>query len=458
MSVVGRGNVASPNITSGYVDTPCIPFAHSCAPLLTSPSKSVTMDSWTREQINTVRNIGNARSNAIYNPNEGLHPPPTATGSEDRDSEIEKYIRRKYEQGAFKAGASGSRLAPTSLNRAREADGRIPSGAVLAERRPFPPGRNNSNPELNDVLVVTSPASVKDRDLPALPAARGDAMPRPRPSRSPSATERPATAPGVRTLKQNPFGLTPSSSATSMQLIDFEGGSSATRPLQVNSFGGDQGAINGQFGTGNPFGQQQMAQSNIPVGNQPTGQANGFSNGLHPHNPFYHSGQFDPSSQSFHSPAPSPFHQPQQPLQQQHTMPPFQHQPSSFPPPNAQSGFMPMHGQSSGLNGQSYVMNGFATGMNGYNAGNLSGYRSSGSLNGYNTGGMNGYNMGGINGNSMNPMGAMNQQPTGYPGMNGMNGMNGMTGMHGGVYGGQQLGFNGWTGGQNGHGYSNGMG
>ncbi|WWD20535.1 hypothetical protein CI109_105011 [Kwoniella shandongensis] len=152
--------------------------------------KSVTLDTWTRDQIVSVRTIGNTASNQIYNPNEKLHPPPSSYGAEERDSEIEKYIRRKYEQGAFKenagAGAGGGRLAePTSLNRARERDGRLlPPGAKGGSLR-----ENTRNPELNDILAPNMSNHGRDRDLPPLPPTRGfspSAPPRQRPTRSTS--------------------------------------------------------------------------------------------------------------------------------------------------------------------------------------------------------------------------------------------------------------------------------
>lgn len=66
-----------------------------------SKVKSITMDSWTREQIETMRQIGNVKSNLKYNPNELKHPPPTNLMDGERGSELEKYIRAKYEFKTF---------------------------------------------------------------------------------------------------------------------------------------------------------------------------------------------------------------------------------------------------------------------------------------------------------------------------------------------------------------------
>lgn len=224
--------------------------------------KSVTLDSWTREQISAMRQIGNKASNAIWNPNEALHPPPTSLGAEERDSEVEKYIRRKYEQGAFKAGAPKRTLpAPTSLNRAREMDGRLPSGSVTSLAGSSGGGsssfENKRNPELNDILAK-KPIFATERDLPALPVNTTGAAPRPRPARSNSSTP----APNAQNNPQNPFpsALTsqPSNGAMYSQmgsngmLINMEGGISSTMPLQLNV---PQYATNNPY---NPFGQQQQ--------------------------------------------------------------------------------------------------------------------------------------------------------------------------------------------------------
>jgi stromal membrane-associated protein len=59
-----------------------------------SKVRSVTLDKWTDEQIETMQRIGNARAKEIYEAN-GAPPKP----SEDDDvSVIERYIRNKYEK------------------------------------------------------------------------------------------------------------------------------------------------------------------------------------------------------------------------------------------------------------------------------------------------------------------------------------------------------------------------
>ena len=358
-----------------------------------------------------MKTIGNAASNAIYNPNEALHPPPTATGSDERDSEMEKYIRRKYEQGAFKPGASSRPgQAPTSLNRARERDGLVPSNSSSTwsstgdmsgntSSRSF--GRvsvNNRNPELNDVVIKNEK---RERDLPALPPSAGGAPPRPRPIKSPSNNDVtyasqipvPGSTPVKGIINPNPFGIGEGAS----KLVDLEGGTSSTLPLQVNGYGGQShqqhispytGGMTSSlptspFNPGNPAGFNGL--SNGANGFLNPGPSSFPTNQYSPvpqNNPFFAqqspgfvqmpNGQLSPNPFS----QPSPYHTPQtaSPFQQSpHAPSPFQnsqtHQQYPFPQQytGMQSGFnghmaMPNYmgmpnGQMGGFNGQQ--QNGF---------------------------------------------------------------------------------------------------
>ncbi|WVO20320.1 uncharacterized protein IAS62_001614 [Cryptococcus decagattii] len=200
--------------------------------------KSVTLDTWTRDQIVGIKNMGNNASNAIYNPNEALHPPPPSYGHDERDSEIEKYIRKKYEQGAFRGGAAArldGRAEPTSLNRARERDGRLPAGSAGLHL-----GKgNNRNPELNDVIAVNVK---RERDLPPLPTSTstqpvfGKNLPRGRPVKSPSIQGISSVVPVWNTVV-NGSGSTSTSTQQKVpvaNLIDMSNSANSSLPLQVN--------------------------------------------------------------------------------------------------------------------------------------------------------------------------------------------------------------------------------
>ncbi|KAG6380084.1 hypothetical protein JVT61DRAFT_8167 [Boletus reticuloceps] len=73
-------------------------------------SKSITLDKWNKEQVEVMKEKGNIKSNTMYNPDEARHPPPTNMVDSDRDSELEKFIRSKYELKRF----MGRKLSPPS--------------------------------------------------------------------------------------------------------------------------------------------------------------------------------------------------------------------------------------------------------------------------------------------------------------------------------------------------------
>ncbi|KAG8942148.1 hypothetical protein FRC04_003838 [Tulasnella sp. 424] len=66
-----------------------------------SKVKSVTLDTWTKEQVESMKNMGNTKANELYNPDPLRNPPPTNMEDGERDSEIETYIRNKYQYKAF---------------------------------------------------------------------------------------------------------------------------------------------------------------------------------------------------------------------------------------------------------------------------------------------------------------------------------------------------------------------
>lgn len=99
--------------------------------------------------------MGNIKANAVYNPDESRHPPPANTSEfGDRDSELEKFIRRKYEYGWFKAKPTLS-VAESSPSRPR---GRTQDGSLGLS-----PNRRHT--ELNDIVVPrrrSSPGPMED--------------------------------------------------------------------------------------------------------------------------------------------------------------------------------------------------------------------------------------------------------------------------------------------------------
>lgn len=67
--------------------------------------KSVTLDAWTEEQVESMRQKGNALVNSIYNPFPDRHKFPTFSGDQ------EQFIRDKYERKLF---AAKGQVSPTN--------------------------------------------------------------------------------------------------------------------------------------------------------------------------------------------------------------------------------------------------------------------------------------------------------------------------------------------------------
>ncbi|KAI7907557.1 uncharacterized protein BX663DRAFT_491285 [Cokeromyces recurvatus] len=77
-----------------------------------SKVKSITMDQWTTEQIELMRNSGgNVIVNNKINPNPGNHPRPLAT---DDEHAMEKYIRAKWEKRSFMSVSSPPVMSSTA--------------------------------------------------------------------------------------------------------------------------------------------------------------------------------------------------------------------------------------------------------------------------------------------------------------------------------------------------------
>ncbi|KAI1637016.1 putative GTPase activating protein for Arf-domain-containing protein [Biscogniauxia mediterranea] len=61
-----------------------------------SKVKSLSMDSWTNEQVESMKRVGNVSSNKKYNPQN--KKPPVPVDADEADSAMERFIRAKYVQ------------------------------------------------------------------------------------------------------------------------------------------------------------------------------------------------------------------------------------------------------------------------------------------------------------------------------------------------------------------------
>ncbi|KAJ7253013.1 hypothetical protein B0H12DRAFT_1210604 [Mycena haematopus] len=123
--------------------------------------KSLTMDSWTKEQTENMKNNGNIKSNLFYNPNETRHPPPPNLMDGERDSEMEQFIRSKYEYRSF---VDRSALVASKLGPSRSASSVSPKP---------PPSSSSSNPPPSNSSSVSKPPTAPPvRSNTALPETK----------------------------------------------------------------------------------------------------------------------------------------------------------------------------------------------------------------------------------------------------------------------------------------------
>ncbi|KAH7025977.1 uncharacterized protein B0I36DRAFT_152066 [Microdochium trichocladiopsis] len=69
-----------------------------------SKVKSLSMDSWTNEQVENMKKTGNAASNKQYNPKN--KKPPVPVDADEADGAMERFIRAKYAQTSSPGGAT----------------------------------------------------------------------------------------------------------------------------------------------------------------------------------------------------------------------------------------------------------------------------------------------------------------------------------------------------------------
>ncbi|KAK5132559.1 hypothetical protein LTR08_008876 [Meristemomyces frigidus] len=95
-----------------------------------SKVKSLSMDSWTTEQVDSMKKTGNVEGNRRYNPRNVR--PDLPIDADEVEPALERYIRQKYEQRVFSTG--GAVAAP-----GRQNTGSTSTGSWTEEPPPLPP-------------------------------------------------------------------------------------------------------------------------------------------------------------------------------------------------------------------------------------------------------------------------------------------------------------------------------
>lgn len=142
-----------------------------------SKVKSLTMDVWSKEQVENMRQVGNTNSNHTYNPDEVRNPPPTNMIDAERDSELEKFIRDKYEFKRFISRVDRSMIVAAHLGPSRSAASVKSSASSSSFLNPL---RSQTLPPANPLLPPATSAPASPARAPTLPpiAPAGTAMTR----------------------------------------------------------------------------------------------------------------------------------------------------------------------------------------------------------------------------------------------------------------------------------------
>ncbi|RMY83661.1 hypothetical protein D0862_11630 [Hortaea werneckii] len=98
-----------------------------------SKVKSLSMDSWTSDQVESMKKTGNIASNQLFNPKSVRADIPI--DADEVEGAMERYIRRKYEHREFAAGNSNNLLGAAT----RQNTGSTGTGSWSEEPPPLPP-------------------------------------------------------------------------------------------------------------------------------------------------------------------------------------------------------------------------------------------------------------------------------------------------------------------------------
>ena len=99
-----------------------------------SKVKSLSMDTWSSEHVDSMKRTGNVVSNQAYNPKNVKAEIPIDV--DEVDGVLERYIRQKYEQRAFSGGNAGGAGRPPAV---KQYTGSTSTGSLGDDPPPLPP-------------------------------------------------------------------------------------------------------------------------------------------------------------------------------------------------------------------------------------------------------------------------------------------------------------------------------
>ncbi|GAA5951934.1 hypothetical protein JCM3765_005145 [Sporobolomyces pararoseus] len=108
--------------------------------------KSLTLDTWTKEQVDNMRKLGNVKVNSLLNPDERRNPPPPPDSDDSRNSELERFVRNKYEYKVYQDFDHPAPPSPAPSPQIRSLPPSQYNGISSMSNMPPPPRRTDSQP------------------------------------------------------------------------------------------------------------------------------------------------------------------------------------------------------------------------------------------------------------------------------------------------------------------------
>lgn len=185
--------------------------------------KSLTLDEWTKEQVERMRELGNIKSNEYFNPDEMRNRPPANVENGERDSELERFVRNKYEYRKFM-----NRLPPPLPNKDPAASNS--GGGSSSSRRSISPrpsygesNRNVSSSSQNRSTLSPGDSISRARTAPIVPNTWKEAKraASPLPALPPEASEG-TSVPATTTLPSISVSTAPSSMPPRSSTMPFQ--------------------------------------------------------------------------------------------------------------------------------------------------------------------------------------------------------------------------------------------
>ncbi|KAM0790876.1 hypothetical protein ACM66B_004716 [Microbotryomycetes sp. NB124-2] len=138
-----------------------------------SKVKSVSLDTWTKDQIEHMRQRGNAVVNQKLNPGNSHRPPPAGIDEGEREFQLERFIRDKYEHRAFEQALASAKTIDQMTRTTAPPPARsqtlpppLPTLSVTVSSADTPPRPNSASLSPKHVRFRAASVPIPEGDIP----------------------------------------------------------------------------------------------------------------------------------------------------------------------------------------------------------------------------------------------------------------------------------------------------